>query len=186
MMALIHSLKYTVLFPLVVPLLSLAVNCCHSLSLVVTLCHSLYHLLSFVVIRCHSLYHSLYHSLSLDVPLVCLFINDLYVMSIFIIKKIILTQKIIFQLFNYLNGVTKNSLRKKVPREGSGVVLWLGQGQGQVQGLGFFFRGEFFLEILKYNFTIQKISNFRYQPIMTQEDLAGYRYLAYSLYTFFV
>ena len=24
----------------------------------------------------HSLYHSLYHSLSLDVPLVCLFIND--------------------------------------------------------------------------------------------------------------
>ena len=34
----------------------------------VTHCHSL----SFVVIRCHSLYHSL----SLDLPLICLFIND--------------------------------------------------------------------------------------------------------------
>ena len=48
----------------------------------VTRCHSLYHSLSLVVIRCHSLYHSLSfdvihcHSLSLDVPLVYLFIND--------------------------------------------------------------------------------------------------------------
>ena len=46
----------------------------HSLLLVVTRCitrcHSLYHLLSFVVTRCHSM--------SLDVPLVCLFINDNY------------------------------------------------------------------------------------------------------------
>ena len=41
---------------------------CRSLSLFVTLCHSL----SLVVTR----YHSLYHSLSLDVPLACLFIND--------------------------------------------------------------------------------------------------------------
>ena len=55
-----------------------------------TRCHSLYHSLSFavplVVTRCHSLYHSLLfvvtrcttrcHSLSLNVPLVCLFINN--------------------------------------------------------------------------------------------------------------
>ena len=85
--AIIHSLKCTVPFSLVVPLLSPAVtHCyllslvvtrcitrCHSLSLValllslfvtrcitlVTLCHSLHHSLSHVVIRCHSLYHSL-------------------------------------------------------------------------------------------------------------------------------
>ena len=68
---------------------------CHSLSFFVTRCHSLYHLLSLVVTRCHSLsivYHLLsfvvtrchslsliairFHSLSLDVLLVCLFIND--------------------------------------------------------------------------------------------------------------
>ena len=52
--------------------LSLAVTCCtnryHSLSLVVIRCHSLYHLFSLAVIRCHSL--------PLDVPLLCLFIND--------------------------------------------------------------------------------------------------------------
>ena len=95
------------------PKLPLVVASRHSMSLVVTRCHSLYHLLPFVVIRfvvtccttrCHSLSfvvtrcttccHSLYHllslfvplvvtlcttccnSLSLDVPLVCLFIND--------------------------------------------------------------------------------------------------------------
>ena len=57
-------------------------TCFHSLSLVVTCCHSLYHSLSLVVIRCYSLYHSLSlvvircHALSLDVQLVCLFIND--------------------------------------------------------------------------------------------------------------
>ena len=49
------------------------VTYCHSLSLVVLLvvtrCHLLYHSLSFVVSRCQSL--------SLVVPLVCLFINDL-------------------------------------------------------------------------------------------------------------
>ena len=67
--------------------LSLIAICCHSLPLVlllvVTLYHLLHHSLSLVVIRCHSLYHSLSlvvircHSLSLDVPLVCLFINDI-------------------------------------------------------------------------------------------------------------
>ena len=66
------------------PKQSLFVTRCHSLSLVVplvvircttrghSLYHLLYHLLSLVVIRCHSLYYSL----SLDVLLVCLFIND--------------------------------------------------------------------------------------------------------------
>ena len=70
--------------------LSLVVTHCHLLSLavplVVTRFHSWYHSLSFGVlrctIRCHSLYNSLSfvvtrcHSLSLDVPLVCLFINN--------------------------------------------------------------------------------------------------------------
>ena len=50
---------------------------CHSWSLGVIRCHSfyysLYHSLSFVVTCCHSLYDSL----SLDVPLFCLSINDL-------------------------------------------------------------------------------------------------------------
>ena len=82
-----HSLKCTVPYSLVVPLLSLAVTHCHLLSLIVTrcitrchslslvaplavtrchsfslvviCCHSLYHLLSLVVICCHSLHHSL-------------------------------------------------------------------------------------------------------------------------------
>ena len=58
----------------------------NSLSAVVIRCHLLHHSLSLVVIRCTTLCHSLYHSLSvvvtrchllsLDVPLVCLFIND--------------------------------------------------------------------------------------------------------------
>ena len=77
------------LLSLVVPLV---VTHCHSLSFAITLCHSLSlvipvvaifcHSLSFVVTRCHSLYHSLSlvvircHSLSLNVPLVYLFIND--------------------------------------------------------------------------------------------------------------
>ena len=51
-MAIIHSLKYTLPFLFVVPLV---VTRCHSLSFVVTRCHSLYHSLSFVVTRCHSL-----------------------------------------------------------------------------------------------------------------------------------
>ena len=54
------------------PKLPLVLTSRHSMSLFVacftTRCHSLYHLLSLVVIR--------YHSLSFDVPLVCLFIND--------------------------------------------------------------------------------------------------------------
>ena len=72
--------------------LSFFVTRCHSLSLAVPLvvtrwitrCHSLYHSMSLVVTRCHSLYHLLSfvvtrcHSMSLDVPLVCLFINDHY------------------------------------------------------------------------------------------------------------
>ena len=104
--AIIHSLKCTVPFSLVVPLLSLAVTHCYLLSLVVTRCitrchalslvaplvvipcHSLSFVvtrclsLSLVVFRCHSLYHSMSlvvircHSLSLYVPLICLFIND--------------------------------------------------------------------------------------------------------------
>ena len=103
-MAIIHSLKCTVPFSFVVPLVSLAVSHYHLLSLVVTRCitrcHSLYQSMLFTVTRCYSLsfvvphvvtrchslslvvplavtccttWHSLYHSLSLDVPLVCLF-----------------------------------------------------------------------------------------------------------------
>ena len=62
--------------------LSFLVTRCYSLLFLVTRCHSL----SFVVTRCHSLYHSFSlvvplvvtrcHSLSLNVPLVCLFINN--------------------------------------------------------------------------------------------------------------
>ena len=93
-MAIIHSLKCTVPFSFhwlyyCCHSLSLIAFCCHSLyyslSLLVTCCttrcHSLYHS-SLVVICCHSLYHSLSlvviccHSLSLHVPLFCLFLND--------------------------------------------------------------------------------------------------------------
>ena len=70
--------------------LSLVVIRCHflyrSLLLVVTQCttrcHSLLFVVPLVVTRCYSLYHSLSfiftrcHSLSLDVPIVCRFIND--------------------------------------------------------------------------------------------------------------
>ena len=51
---------------------SLVVICCHSLSLVVFHCTTRYHSLSLVATRCTIRCHSL----SLDVPLVCLFIND--------------------------------------------------------------------------------------------------------------
>ena len=64
MMAIIHSLKCAVPFSFAVPLLSLAFTHCHSLSF----CHSSL----LVVIRCTTRCHSL----SLDVTLVCLFIND--------------------------------------------------------------------------------------------------------------
>ena len=66
--------------------LSLVVTCYHLLSLVVTHCftrfHSLYHLLSLFVIRCHLLSFvvtrctTLCHLLSLNMSLVCLFMND--------------------------------------------------------------------------------------------------------------
>ena len=96
-MAIIHSLKCTVPFSFVVPLLSLALIHCHLLSIVVTRCIARCtircHSLSFIVTGCHSLSlvcttrcHSLSfagllvitrcHSLSLDVPLACLFINN--------------------------------------------------------------------------------------------------------------
>ena len=76
MTAFIHSLKCTVPFSLVVPLLSLAATHCYLLSLVVTRfitpCHSLSLVAPLVVTRCHSL--SLVvthcHSLSVVVPLV--------------------------------------------------------------------------------------------------------------------
>ena len=65
---------------------------CHSLSLdvtrCITRCHSLSLVAPLVVIRCHSLYYSLSlvvircHLLSLDVPLVCLFINDRFLIEI--------------------------------------------------------------------------------------------------------
>ena len=64
--------------------LSFDVTGCHSLSLAVPLvvirwhcCTTHCHSLSFVVTRCTTRCHSLYHSLSLDVPLICLFINNL-------------------------------------------------------------------------------------------------------------
>ena len=68
--AIIHSVKCTVPFSLVVPLLSRAI--CHLLPFVVTRCHSFYYSLSL----CHLLHHSLSlvfilcHSLSFIVPLV--------------------------------------------------------------------------------------------------------------------
>ena len=71
---------------LVVPLVVIP---CHSLSLFVIRCHSLSFVVTRCTTRCHSLHHSLVirchslsfvvmhcHSLSLHVPLVCLFIND--------------------------------------------------------------------------------------------------------------
>ena len=71
--------------------LSLVVICCHSLSFVVTQFVTRCHLFLLVVTHCKTWCHSLYHSLSflvtrcttrclsfsLDVPLVCLFINNL-------------------------------------------------------------------------------------------------------------
>ena len=89
-----HLLSFVV--PLVViscttgcHLLSLVVTCCHSLSLVVPLfvtrcttpCHSLPFVVLLAVICCHSLYHSL----SLDIPLVCLFIKQsFYIVEILV------------------------------------------------------------------------------------------------------
>ena len=100
-----HSLSFVL--PLVVTRcttrchsLSLVVIRCHSLSFVVTRCTTRCHSLSFVVTRCTTRCHSLsfvviswitrYHSLSLDVPLVCLFINDLFFSIVSFIKKLLL------------------------------------------------------------------------------------------------
>ena len=47
-------------------------HCCHSLSLIAICCHSLHYLLPLFVTCCATRCHSL----SLDAPLVCLFIND--------------------------------------------------------------------------------------------------------------
>ena len=58
--------------------LSLVVIRCHLLSFAVTRCTTHCPLLSLVVIRCHSLYYSL----SFDVLLVSLFINNLYIKSL--------------------------------------------------------------------------------------------------------
>ena len=58
MMAIIHSLKFSLPFSFAVHcshLLSLIAIRSHSLSLIFTLCHSPYHVLSLVVTRCHSL-----------------------------------------------------------------------------------------------------------------------------------
>ena len=55
MIAIIHSLKCTVPFSIVVPLLSLIVTHCHSLSLFVIHCHSLSLVVPLVVTHCHSL-----------------------------------------------------------------------------------------------------------------------------------
>ena len=70
----LKSISFTFIhFHLLYHLLSLVVIHCHSLSLVVPLVVTRCYSFSFVVIRCTSRCHSL----SLDVPLVCLFINDL-------------------------------------------------------------------------------------------------------------
>ena len=99
-----HSLPLVFIFCY---LLSFVATRCHSLSLtvpllvspVVTCCHALYHSLSFAVTCCHSLYHSLSlvvarcHSLSLDVPLVCFFINYLVLIGLNTEKLYFLTRE---------------------------------------------------------------------------------------------
>ena len=146
-MAIIHSLKYSVLLLFVVPLfvtrchlvsfvvtrshsLSLIVTHCHSLSLAVTHCtthcHSLYHLLSFVVIRCHSL--------SLDVPLVCLFINDPILGVAIFIFNIILNFKNVTYVFVKIvqRGVT--IWNNRTYRYSWYVYFWLNLGAGNSVG----------------------------------------------------
>ena len=74
-----HSLSFIVIFCYSLPF---TVTRCHSLSFVLTCCTTRCHSLSLVVIRCAARCYSLSfvvircHSLSLDVPLVCLFMND--------------------------------------------------------------------------------------------------------------
>ena len=83
--------------------LSFVVTRCHPKSLVSILCHSLYCSLSLVVplavTPCHSLYHSLpyvvtcctilFRPLSLDVSLVCLFVNDQKASRVILIYQIV-------------------------------------------------------------------------------------------------
>ena len=83
-----HSLQFVV---------TRCITCCHSFSLVAPIvirCHSLPLVVPLIVILCHSFSlvrfvaircHSLYHSLSLDVPLVCLFINNSFNAIYFVI-----------------------------------------------------------------------------------------------------
>ena len=68
-----HSLSLIVPLVVIPYSLSLFVICCHSLSLVVPLVAIRCYLLSFVLTRCTTRCHSL----SLDVLIVCLFVNDL-------------------------------------------------------------------------------------------------------------
>ena len=74
-----HSLSFVVTF---CHLLSFVVIRCRSLSLIVICCHSLSLVVPLIVFRCHSLSfivtrcNTCCHWLSLDVSLVCLFIND--------------------------------------------------------------------------------------------------------------
>ena len=126
-----HSLSLTFIF---CNSLSFAITCFHALSLVVIHCHSLSfvatrcttrcHSLSFVVTRCHSLYHSLllvvihchslYHLLSLDVPLVCLFINDLAEGALIWIFNDLLRQTVILWKTCKTEEVTRRCSIKKV------------------------------------------------------------------------
>ena len=110
--AFIHSLKCNVPFSLIVPLLSLIAICFHSLSLVVlllvTLCYLFYHSLSLIVIR--------YHSLSLDVPFVCLFYKrswkPLMIKAFYFILKALFILKI-FKFLSWLLLMQKNGLIRK-------------------------------------------------------------------------
>ena len=65
---------------------------CHSLSLVVIRCTTRCHSLSCVVTRCTTRCHSL----SLDVPLVCLFIKDLFFFLVWIFVQAMLLQTTLF------------------------------------------------------------------------------------------
>ena len=108
-MATIHSLKCTVPFSLVVPLLSLAVTHCYFLSLVVTRCITCCHSLSLVAPLVANRCPSLYQSLSLDIPLVCLFINGhlkhLFRRSLFFVLPGISSFQILSHGIIYFNNI---------------------------------------------------------------------------------
>ena len=71
-LSLVVSIVVSIVVSLLCDSVSLVVIRFHSLSFVVTRCHSLYYTLSLVITRCTTCCHSL----SLDVPLVCYFVND--------------------------------------------------------------------------------------------------------------